>query len=644
VVGPGSSPTAIADRLLRAPWFALLAALGFAAIVLSPMLSSGLLGDDIVNSATTAPGTLRATGAGLLDVIVSGTMPWIQAGRFFPGTAYGGVLFYLVDGNALTLKLFVFAVILIDLALLGVLIVLLTRSSATAALSIAVVPLALQIRAAVYHDPVVAFAGLLPVVTGYLLASLCLFVVSLRSRRRRYLLPSIGLYGLALITYEVTIALVIVYPALAWFFPTRRSVRRAIAVSSPFAALALAAVVTAVALRLANPGGFALSSSASDYARSLSAGADPAQGAYAPNFDPIAIARTLVLQCIGAIPFSFALLAAPMASAHVPTGLEALTSRPLATIALAGAAAVLVAAVVRRIRCESKTPPRPEHVLLLLGLGVFLLVLPNVLIALSPRYQREVHRGIAYLPVFISCLGVGVLGGTLVHWILSALSRRPRGRHAVAVGAAAIVITLTCLGAVNAEINRRSIETANEAVWYPREIAASAMRNGLMDQVPSGATVVTPDRADFIAENTGTAVRTTWSSDPMTWLPPGTSSVTGTDGSVTYMPSETSPVYYLSSTGAWQGNGAAIVGRIRSLAVGRDGTRTLDLGGVRMYLADSPLPSDAALPLFGQRSAGLTGLDPRVIGLQPSDVDVVRSGPGWGLFKTRPGVDLKLGV
>jgi hypothetical protein len=165
-------------------------ALALAVISLSPLLKSGFFGDDALNSVGFARSVLQAQGQGLGDLIGSilAHLPaWAESGRFFPLSGYSALLFYFVDGHAIALKLFVLALILVDLGLLGYLTTQMTGSRALGVLAILITPLLFQLRVTAYHDPIVAFAGLLQVVLTCTMISLVLLLLYLKSAKRRYL-------------------------------------------------------------------------------------------------------------------------------------------------------------------------------------------------------------------------------------------------------------------------------------------------------------------------------------------------------------------------------------------------------------------------------------------------------------------------
>ena len=617
------------------------AALSLAALVLAPLLSSGFVGDDVPNSLYLARSTLQAQGANLLQTGITNLLPWIKAGRFFPGTLYSNVLFYFVDGNAIALKVFVLALILLDLLLLSWLVVLLTRSRALGILTILLPPLLFQFREPIYHDPIVAFAGLLPVVFTYVLASLILFVFYLKTDRRRFLVASLVLYALSLVTYEITIAMFPLYFVVRWLYPERGPLLKSARTVLPFAALAGAAVATAVGLRLANPGGFALASSASQYAQSLAAGADPAQGAYAPNFDIVPALKTLVLQCVAALPLSYQALATSV-QGHFPSFGADLASMPLSSAVLVFGYATLVPMTGWQARREVSPPSSRFRPSLLIALGLGLLVLPNVLVALSPRYQFEVHKGIAYLPVYISCFGMGVVGAAFVYWLFTLAQRTSRAALCSVAITVAFTVAVVFVGVVITENNRISVESANTSVSYPRAVAASGMQRGLTRSLASGATVVTPEPPAFFAANGGLVVRTVWTADPVGWLPDGTPKRSTADGSVIYTVPPATPLYWFSYRASWNGNGVAILGRIVQLTVSAAGKRSMLLEPEYVYIAAAPLAADTPTLLFGPRGPGFNGVSPAEIGVDPVTMEVIDSGSDGTLYETRQGISISV--
>jgi hypothetical protein len=110
---PGRSPSDVRKALADFVAVMLLVTLS-----LLPMLASGFYGDDEANSLVTAK-LLAMKGQTLPGLILSDTLAWVtRVGRFFPLAGYGRVLLWVVDGNPLTYKLILMAVVLLDAALL----------------------------------------------------------------------------------------------------------------------------------------------------------------------------------------------------------------------------------------------------------------------------------------------------------------------------------------------------------------------------------------------------------------------------------------------------------------------------------------------------------------------------------------------
>ena len=123
----------------------------------------------------------------------------------------------------------------------------------------------------------------------------------------------------------------------------------------------------------------------------------------------------------------------------------------------------------------------PLRRLLWLGLGLWLL--PAPLVALSVKYQRELHWGIGYLPVLIEAFGVALLLTVTVAALLRAA--RPAAR-----GSAVAAIALLCgfAGAATLADNQR---LARELLpWrVSRAVVGAALARGVIRAVPDGSTV-----------------------------------------------------------------------------------------------------------------------------------------------------------
>jgi hypothetical protein len=698
IAGRSRQPAFI-DSLRRNGGYLLLcgAALTLAVISLSPLLANGLNGDDLPNSVTFAASALHAQGQGLGDIVHSilASVPgWAESGRFFPLSAFSDFVLYFVDGNALALKLFVLTLILVDLCLLGYLTTQITASRTAGVLAILITPLLFQFRTGVYHDPITAFGGLLQVVLTSTLISLVLLLLYLRSSRRRYLVASVAIYAANLLTYEITIPFFLLFAVLAWLYPVRRSLLMSARISWPFAAVAGAAVALNMGLRLFYQ--VAFSGSAADYAQAAAAGG-PIARAYIPNLAPGAILATIAHQVSAALPLGFQQLAAP-GRWTFPSFSADLGAQPmfyLLLIAGYGAMAVVLGLELWYEVLARAHGFRPG-LLGLLGLG--LLILPNAMISLSPRYQAETSWGIGYLPVYLSYFGVALLladltyglfrlaGSAERHAALSTVTTVALGlgiawvavvnntnlgvdflllaltyglfrvtasaERAVAVALStvttfALSIGIPYVSVVNHANNSIAVETGNVSVWYPRVTVAAAVQRGLFTGVPADATIVIDgsepawDVAGVPPFFTGQAGVTVASmvnvAKAIETMRATTPSFTSADGASTYLVSPQSDIYYLAYKSAWRGNGYAMLGRIREVTVAANGVPSIELEPAHVFMSTAPLEASTPNLLLGPHGQGLATTSPTELGIDPNEMNRVASGSEWSLFATITG-------
>jgi hypothetical protein len=634
------------DSLRRNGRYLLLcgAALALTVISLSPLLESGFDGDDISSSVSCARSVLHVQGQGLGDLIhsvLANLSEWARIGRFFPLSAYSAFLLYFVDGQALALKLFVLALILVDLGLLGYLTIQITGSRTLGVLAILITPLLFQFRTGAYLDPITGFSGLLQVVLTCTLISLVLLLLYLRSSKRRYLVASLAIYAASLLTYEITIPFFLLFAVLAWLYPERRSLLMSARISWPFAALAGVAVALNMGLRLFFQ--VAFSGSAAEYAQSAGAGR-----VYIPNLAPGAILETIAHQVSAALPLGFQQLAAP-GLLLFPSFSADLTARPefsLLLIAGYGAMAVVLGWQLWREVLAGSHGFRPG----LLGvLGCGLLILPNALISLSPRFQAETSWGIGYLPVYLSYFGVALLLVALIYGLfrLAASAKRSVAVALSAVTTLALAVGIAYVGVVNHANNGIAVETGNAALWYPRVTVAAAAERGLFTGVPADSTIVIdgseptwdvigvpPFFTGYAGARVTSMVTVAKAVETMRATTP---SSTSADGAAMYLVSPQSNVYYLKYGSALEGNGYAMLGRVRELTVAANGALSMQLEPVRLYMSAAPLSASTPSLLYGPHGQGLATTSPTELGIDPNEMAMVASGWEWSLFGTIPG-------
>ena len=169
-----------------------------AILMLAPLLSSGFVSDDSFFSYT--KGTLLYNNQNLGDIIYFYISGWlIYIGRFYPLAVALLYTFFTIAGqNVFIYKLTILIFVIINILSFGYFINLITGSRSLSLLSIPMAPLFFQIR--IYHDPIVSFNLLMQVVFMFVILSMISLIFYLRKGENKYLISSLSLYLLSLLT------------------------------------------------------------------------------------------------------------------------------------------------------------------------------------------------------------------------------------------------------------------------------------------------------------------------------------------------------------------------------------------------------------------------------------------------------------
>jgi hypothetical protein len=617
---PESVPEASPARRGEIARFA--AVMSLVALTLLPMLASGFYGDDEFNSLFTAT-LLSLKGQSLPALMASDIAGWATTvGRFFPLSEYTRVLFWVADGNALTYKLVLMALVLLDAALLYALLRRLTGSTGLAAVSVLAFSLTLQFR--YYHEPILSYAGMLPVITALILAALLWFLRYLDSGSRRWLAVSVAAFVATLLIYEVALPMCLVFVALAAVYPRGRTLARALRASWAYLAAAVIAVADIAVLRLV----FQFQP------RSV----EQLSG-YQPDFSPLPVVITVVKQMVAALPLTYY-------AGRMTGGALGLLSRPLYdsplaylrahpyTSVLGAALFFAVGLLVLRplLSREPHTSSAAVKGLVVVGLGF--LVLPNTLIALAVKHQTGIAWSEGYLPVYMSSVGVAILVGAAVDRAArSSMVRRHAGSVALAL---ALVVGL--VGAINLDNNRVTVEAMNRTRSYPAHVTAQALSAGLLAPVPQGAWVLsnmeTPwQSADFYALYAGKSLagaRPLVDPGSLPGLPLRASASRSGESTSYVVDPGGPPVYYLYVENGARDAGYVLLSRVESATVSREGV-TVSGTPLRAYRAWPRPPSYDWQQIRGWPLRPASYERPDTAGPALSAGAVLASGRDWAL-------------
>ena len=179
---------------------------------LFPLLTSGYVSDDAYNSLI--KGILIERDESFLSYIINLNWGWLNgSGRLYPiGHLSQTLLFYFIN-NLIFFKICIFLIILVSIFYFRLFVIELSGVKEIGNLASLIILVFLQFR--LWHDPILAFAGLIPLICLLLFMSLYYFQLYLKNNKKIHLINSIIFYTLMLLTYEVTYFFVAIFYIVA---------------------------------------------------------------------------------------------------------------------------------------------------------------------------------------------------------------------------------------------------------------------------------------------------------------------------------------------------------------------------------------------------------------------------------------------
>jgi len=447
-----------------------------AAIFLTPILRSPLLGDDAFNSYMT--GYMKYHGIFGLDFLQIYNSRVIAAeGRFIPGMTLLQFTMWSLTQSAVTIKTVQVLAILSDVLLLYVFVIKYSRSRSLALWSSLIVLATFEIRD--FYDPYAGIVIVMQLIMAALLGSFILIVDELDGPSSGWRIPlSVALYAVACLTYETAYLYLAIIVLLFWF--RSGSIRTTLAGSSPFVAvLAILGVIDLFARSAAK-------------IAAVPIGTPTGIGEWAIAFKPLVVLGTWYWQTAGAIPLVYVALDPK----HYFPSFERIVFRH-STIAPLLFVATLVTGFLFLRNSAARSPENRRGVPLWQSalIGALMAILPGALIALSPRWQLEVTPGLAYLPVYQAGFGIAILIGTCLAWLLAEASPVRTAVGLIVPFAVALVILVTY------QANALTLALYDPTWNWSRENLTQSFKLGLLDAAPPDAAVYLDETYPFFYGN-----------------------------------------------------------------------------------------------------------------------------------------------
>lgn len=430
-------------------------ALVFNLVFLLPLMQTPFLGDDSWCESTTR-GYLALTNTSLGQFWWAVEKDYIKSGRWYPLITYYYPLFYFAGREAY--KALVIGLILINVAQFGALVNSVTRSKSMAIMAMLMPPLFFQLR--LYHDPILSYYGLMQVEASLILGSLSFFARYLATTKEVWLVGSVTLYGLNLLTYEAFYGIIAAHALLAFHQWREWSSRKITKTLLPFIALAAANILVMLALR-------------SFYTVQYSGNQ--------LNLTASTWGLTFAKQAIGALPLSY-FMSFPE---NVGVIFADMSPGALAFIGIASVALCVLVCGWFKGRPRAKNQSKGLAVLGILGLSLW--ITPCIIVSGAVKYQQELKWGLAYLPVYISYFGCMMLVLAGMEYLRQILQHRPQIRTVVSVASGA---SLACVFTLNYALNLHIVAAYRNAELRPRLLVETALRNGLLQSAPRGSYLI----------------------------------------------------------------------------------------------------------------------------------------------------------
>ena len=418
----------------------------WAAWVLFPLLGSGFIGDDAYNSLI--KGLLISTGAPFWEHIFSETVGWAtQAGRIFPFMwiyLYG---LYAITQDLVFIKVLTLLVILLDLFLFFKIVKSLTKNEDFSYLCTFILPLFFQFRW--FHDPILSFTFLVPMMCLFLFSSTLYLIAYLENGKRNSLVLATLIYLLGILTYELTYSFLFVYIGIILFNVERKRAIKFILYVGFLTLIHIASSKYLVHLRVAEHGVSAYPGSSF-------------------NLDIMKAIEAFYIQLTATIPLSWKFASAPFHQKFYHISLE--------NIVIYSVFATLFCKAILRF---DYSMINRKNLYKCMAFSFFAFTAPALAIALSGHQQELLDSGFgyAYTPVFIQYFGLAVFTIMLLIFIKNKFHNYKK------IVFLFIWILIFSIGTITREENILIVEKSNQFYKYPRDLLGKSFDSGLFADV-----------------------------------------------------------------------------------------------------------------------------------------------------------------
>lgn len=181
---------------------------------LFPLLQSGYVSDDAYNSLI--KGSMLEKNQTFNRYVSDLNWGWLKnSGRLYPIEHFSQTFLFYFINNLFVFKIIKLIIILLSVYFFRLNVIVFSKSKFFGNLCVLILLIFFQFRQ--WHDPILGFAVLIPLICFFLFSSLYYFQIFLENNKKKYLFRSLILYLLLLLTYEISYPLIVLYIAIAFF-------------------------------------------------------------------------------------------------------------------------------------------------------------------------------------------------------------------------------------------------------------------------------------------------------------------------------------------------------------------------------------------------------------------------------------------
>ncbi len=444
----------------------------FITLILMPVLFTGYTFDD--SHDTLIKGFLIEANDNIIHFNFVQILGWFSGlGRFIPLQFYFYPYFDLIY-NIYLYKITIITLTIIDICLFCFLIYLITGLKSLSVLPILLIPAFFQMR--LYHDPLSGAHFLMPLIFLDIILSIIFLIFHLKTKKIRYLVYSILLFGTSTITYEIVYPFVILYLLIIISYGYKNEI-------SKFK-IAILSFISMFSLTLLIPYMLQM------YFGLLKSGyQDPN---YRPNIDIFTAFTAFIKQTIAALPLSYYIFDPNQIFRETTLNISTFISVSIILITLLWLS--ISKSITKLVIFDQKNIGHSINnvKLILLSIGISFLFFPSILIALSVKYQNELLFGIGYIPVFFSYFGIVSLIILFIYILYDKYKKH--NIHYIIKTVHIISLIFLLLTIFTYYTNWITIRESNDEWLYPRNLMEDGIKNGLLDIVPKDSIFIIDNR------------------------------------------------------------------------------------------------------------------------------------------------------